>query len=85
MDEKVSVTIALSLLKSGYFLYSIIDGVKYEFRYMNNLIYISSDNIHIKVDEYKFLEVYENNQFQLIENNEEIDILKDEEYYSWRK
>ena len=37
------------------------------------------------MDEYKFLETYKDNIFQLNENVEEIDILKDEEYYSWRK
>ena len=76
---------ALSLLKSGYYLYSIIENIKYNFKFFNNLIYISSDNLYIKMDEYQFVETYKDNIFQLNENVEEIDILKDEEYYSWRK
>lgn len=85
MEEKVSIKMALSLLKSGYYLYSIIENIKYNFKFFNNLIYISSDNLYIKMDEYQFVETYKDNIFQLNENVEEIDILKDEEYYSWRK
>ena len=85
MDEKVSVNIALSLLKSGYELYSIIDNIKYSFKYYSSLIHIHSQNIYLKIDEYQFLDSYKDNNFFYEENIEEIDLLKDKEYYSWRK
>lgn len=85
MNEKISCQLALSLLKSGYKLYSIIDNIKYYFIYSNSYIIITSDNISLSIDEYKFISIYSKNIFFTLDIDEEIDTLKDKEYYSWRK
>lgn len=85
MNELISTNIALSLLKSGYKLYSIIDNEKYVFKYLNEIIYVHSNNLFIKMNEYKFLELYSNSTFFVFDDIEEIDVEKDKEYYSWAK
>ena len=85
MNELISTNIALSLLKSGYKLYSIIDNEKYVFKYLNEIIYVHSNNLFIKMNEYKFLELYSNSSFFVFDDIEEIDVEKDKEYYSWAK
>ena len=85
MNDKISIYSALSFLKSGYKLYSIIDETKFIFKYLNNIIYVNSNNLYIKMNEYKFLELYSNSTFFVFDDVEEIDIEKDKEYYSWAK
>ena len=69
----------------GYKLYSIIDNEKYVFKYLNEIIYVHSNNLFIKMNEYKFLELYSNSTFFVFDDIEEIDVEKDKEYYSWAK
>ena len=85
MNDKISIYSALSFLKSGHKLYSIIDEKKFIFKYLNNIIYVNSNNLYIKLNEYKFLELYSNSTFFVFDDVEEIDIEKDKEYYSWAK
>ena len=86
MNGEILSLNALDYLKSGYILYLIIDNTKFKFKYFKNKIYIVSNNISQIINEYMFKSLYKDSKFYLDDENiEEIDIKKDEEYYSWPK
>ncbi len=86
MDNYLDINKALTYLKAGYHLYSLNDKEKVTFYLKNNTVIISSNNVNSKISVYDFKALYLNSHFYILENNEEeVDLLKDKEYYSWRQ
>lgn len=85
--DKLNIKEAIKYLKASYQLYAIIDKKEERFLFLNNSFIIKNDQKNIKLNEYEFSNLYKDTYFYLIENeNEEtVDIKKDEEYYSWRQ
>lgn len=87
-NSKIDIQKALKYLKAGYSLYSFNSkNIKEEYRLKDNIIFISSENKSLKINEYDFLSLYKDTSFYVFEdsNDEIVDIKKDEEYYSWRQ
>mgnify|MGYP006903497510 CR=1 FL=1 len=86
-NEKCNVRDALKYLKAGYHLYSVKGKKKEDYVYLNGKIFLSDENKSVQLGEYDFLSLYEDTSFFLSEdeNEEVVDIKKDEEYYSWRQ
>ena len=84
-NEKIDCTYGLKLLKAGYTLLSSKSNEK--FYYRDNKIIIIDDNHRIDINEYSFLDLYKETKFLVDQESdeEEVDIKKDEEYYSWRQ
>lgn len=79
-----SVTEALQLLKNGYTL--IIVENKTAVCLKNNSYFLINENWHSKLKEEDFISTFSKNKFIVYEKNNDGDISlqKDEEYYQWR-
>jgi hypothetical protein len=87
-NEYYLVREALVMMKAGYHLEAKIDRQVEDFYFNDDHVYVLADNKVIKINEYEFLDLYGKTSFQLADeqNDEEtIDMKKDEEYYSWRQ
>ena len=76
---------AKRLLKNGYVLSSNEDSKRHIFIYENNVINIYSSSYKISLSLTNFIENYKDFKFTLIdvkENENALDLLKDEQYYS---
>ncbi|MCR4698107.1 MAG: hypothetical protein K5762_01945 [Bacilli bacterium] len=84
---KLNVNQALKYLKASYHLYSIINKKEEDFFYLDDSILVKSELKSFKIKEYDFLSLYKECTFYLLEDNNEetVDVKKDEEYYSWRQ
>ena len=84
---KLNVNQALRYLKASYHLYTIIDKKEEDFFYLDETIFVKSELKSFKIKEYDFLSLYQDCTFYVLEENNEdtVDIKKDEEYYSWRQ
>ena len=55
------------------------------FFYSHNKIVVVSENFNTSITPKQFQQLYEKENFYLYKNNEEeIDLAKDDEYYSWK-
>lgn len=79
-----SITEAIQLLKTGYTL--IIVENKTGIVYKENQYFLMNENWHSKLKEEDLIETFSNNTFVIYEsqNEGEISLQKDEEYYQWR-
>ena len=86
-ENRIGSKKALSLLKAGYKLFSVIDGKENLFLFVNEKVFVSDGNREARISPYSFLEIYEKNVFTIDHNEEEdtVDNKKDDEYYSWRQ
>lgn len=85
-DNYLDVKKALLYLKANHKLYMFLKSEKVFVTYINSKVVISSKYSTIRINPYEFEEVYKESKFYLIENEEEeVDISKDKEYYSWRQ
>lgn len=86
-NEKLNSREALRYLKAGYHLYTYKENKKEDFFFREEKIFLSDENKSLKINQYDFLSLYENSSFFLSddENEEAVDMKKDEEYYSWRQ
>lgn len=73
---------AIILLKDGYFL-KVKDNIF--LKYYNGFIYLSSENLKLRLTVKDYLQIFNHQEFYLIKiNDEEIDYLKDLEYYNFK-
>lgn len=75
---------AMNYIKQGYVLYMLeTKTIVYK---ENEKIILYHEKWHSKMSEADFVETFENNTFQLIEDRKEVEISKekDDEYYQWR-
>ncbi len=86
-NQKLKAVDALRYLKAGYTLYIISNRKKELFLYRDSLIMINGENKTLKINEYDFLSLYDQQNFYIDEEKEEdaVDMKRDEEYYSWRQ
>ncbi len=87
INSKYSCKEALKLLKSGFKFKSDDNPIERNFRFLNDKIYVSSENESYVLSQYEFLDLFSQTHFLLIndEIEEEVDPKKDEEYYSFRQ
>lgn len=86
MEDRFNINQATSYLKGGYKLYCLIDNKKYSFILNKDKVIITSLKIVNRISIYLFKDLYKDCYFFQEENNEEeVDINKDKEYYSWRQ
>lgn len=86
LSNSLDIDKAIIYLKANYKLYSIIDREKVIFYLKDNLVTIKSSKVTSRLSIYDLKEVYSKSSFFILENNEEeVDIQKDKEYYSWRQ
>lgn len=86
MEDRLNINQATSYLKGGYKLYCLIDNKKYSFILNKDKVIIISLKIVNRISIYLFKDLYKDCYFFQEENNEEeVDINKDKEYYSWRQ
>lgn len=85
-EYKIDIETALKYLKAGYRL-TTIEKNKEKIFYKDGEISIYSENKFFVLSIYDFLSLYQNSFFLIDENNsqEEVDIEKDKEYYSWKQ
>lgn len=85
--SKINTEKALSYLKAGYHLYSIVDKKEVHFVFRDNMVLVFGENNFQSLNEYSFKELYKDCVFQIdMESEEEtVDMKKDEEYYSWKQ
>lgn len=85
-DNYLDVKKALLYLKANHKLYMIFKNEKIFVTYINLKVIISSNCSTIRINPYEFETVYKDAKFYLLDNEEEeVDITKDKEYYSWRQ
>lgn len=85
INGKIGIKEALTLLKSGYVLEAFSDNNHYIFVFENNKVNVTSKDFNAKLLSLDFQEIFKNYLFSPIkddEQNEKIDSLKDNEYYS---
>lgn len=84
---RFDIKTAVKYLKAGYQLKSIINKETDFFCYRDKTIYIISEKKSIQLNEFSFMELYNDSTFEIVEEKHEetVDIKKDEEYYSWRQ
>lgn len=76
---------ALEYLKDNYIVVSFNNHMTSYFYKNNNKIVVTTSNLKLKISEKDFLESYKDNKFSLVEDNDlNIDLKKDEEYYFWK-
>ncbi|MBP5342695.1 hypothetical protein J6Y73_02070 [bacterium] len=81
--NEIRIDKAISFLKQEYTLESIIDNKITRFKYINNNIFISSDNAYYYLDEYEFIELFKDYSFSITDNViDYIDEERDKEYYN---
>lgn len=85
--NKINIDKALSYLKAGYHLYSIVDKKEVHFVYKKDMVLVFGENNFQSLNEFSFKELYKDCGFQIdMESEEEaVDMKKDEEYYSWKQ
>ena len=85
--EKLTQKEALKYLKAGYHLYALPQGRKVLFLRLQDKILSKTEESSITLDEQMFASLYEDALFYVLpeEEEENVDIKKDEEYYSWRQ
>ena len=85
--EKLTQKEALKYLKAGYHLYALLQGRKVLFLRLQDKILSKTEESSITLDEQMFVSLYEDALFYVLPEEEEetVDIKKDEEYYSWRQ
>ena len=78
---------ALSYLKSGYALKSIISRNEIYFKLHKDEVNVFSETTHLKINIYSFLDIYKDCKFEILTESDEeaVDPLKDKEYYSWKQ
>ncbi len=86
-NDKINQDKAMSYLKAGYHLVSIIGKREVRFSYSQGKILVFGEEHFLSLNEYSFKEIYHDCLFQLDTENEEetVDMKKDEEYYSWKQ
>ncbi len=86
-NDKINQRQALSYLKAGYHLRSIIDKREVHFSYSQEKILVFGEEHFLTLNEYSFQEIYHDCLFEIDSENEEeaVDMKKDEEYYSWKQ
>ena len=88
MDEKklFNVDQAIKYLDNTYVLASVADRHVSYFVKKGNRIVVSDENSRFTLSIEEFLALYSEAKFSLIEEEDElVDLKKDEEYYSWGK
>lgn len=86
MERKLYIDEALSYLKGSYKLFSIIKNEKYLFSYRDNKVLISTDKTSYRLNIIDFKELFLDSVFFIYDDNQiEVDVTKDSEYYSWRQ
>ena len=85
--NKFDIQTATRYLKAGYRLKSIIDRKEEYFVMRNDIVFVLAEQKGIKLDLYTFADLYKDCVFEKVEVEEEetVDIKKDEEYYSWHQ
>lgn len=80
-----NVSKALVYLKDGYVVSTIVETKKIYFVLKKDKIIVQSPLTKYSVSESDFIHIYEGLIFSLVQDEEEsVDLKKDEEYYSWR-
>lgn len=86
MERKLHIDEALSYLKGSYKLFSIIKNEKYLFSYRDNKVLISTDKTSYRLNIIDFKKLFLDSVFFIYDDNQiEVDVTKDSEYYSWRQ
>ena len=76
---------ALGYLKENYVVSSIIDHKVNYFFYKQEMIVVVGPYLKTRISKEDFLKLYDNSIFSLVEEEQEhVDLKRDEEYYSWR-
>lgn len=82
LDKVLNINEALIALNEGYILKDITNKL---FKYKNKKILIKGDNLSCLLPLEEFKELYFDSKFVIFDDNEEnIDLKKDEEYYSFK-
>lgn len=76
---------ALGLIKNGEILLSVIDGNKIFFASKKNKVLLQAPSYTCLISYEEFTSLYHNNKFIIYnyKDAETVDLLKDEQYYSW--
>lgn len=88
MDEvikKLNVKEALKYLKASYKLTSIVDKKEVKVKLVNSKILVDNETTHLKLNQELFQEIFKDEIFYIDteeEDIDEVDPLKDVEYYS---
>ncbi len=86
-NDKINLDQAISYLKAGYHLVSIIGKREIRFFYREDKILVFGEEHFLSLNEYSFKEIYHDCLFEIDTETEEeaVDMKKDEEYYSWKQ
>lgn len=85
MSDKIFINEALILLKKKMPLIASIQNKKTYFFYKNDLFYIRNSSYSTKLNEEDFIHLYKDTVFFIEEDsNCEIDVEKDNVYYSYK-
>lgn len=82
--KQIDCLMALDLLKQGLLLRSMGVMPPALFSWKDERVCISSSGFSMRLREDNFLEVYASCAFAVHERGEEIDEVRDAEYYAWR-
>lgn len=62
----------------------VIDTLSTKFKLKSKVIFAKSENASFKLNKDEFLQLYKNTKFVILDDNSEIDLKKDEEYYAFK-
>ncbi len=86
MEDIIKIDLAIEYLKNKIALYTIIDKNKVYFKGNENVVRITNPNATYSISYQEFKNLYQKYAFFIYEETDfEIDALKDEQYYKWKK
>ncbi len=83
--NEFNINEAIELLKQGYIVYSFDKLGKLIVNIQDDLILIKDSNLTCKMDINSFINLYKSNKFYINDTDDNnIDLLKDNEYYNFK-